>query len=165
MIRLLSILIRVRNGQAAVLLVSLCFKIVTSLKCLVGHTIADICIIFRIVPSHRHSDETMQHVYNRFLAYVRRYDIVNQPNPENTSLRGVYPEPNTGLYLLRKSARANGQRLGDIVPVNQIRALVDLTPRFGSKANRRLTSSSSIAYSTEFWLNKYFNKELFYALS
>jgi hypothetical protein len=132
---------------------------------LLGHIIADICIIFRIVPSsHRHSEEISQHVYNRFLAYVRRYDIVNQPNPENTSLRGTYPETNTGLYLLRKSTRANGERLGDIVPLDQIRALVDLTPRFGSKANSRLTYSSSIAYSTEFWLNKYFNKEIYYAL-
>jgi hypothetical protein len=133
---------------------------------LVGHTIADTCVIFRIVPSsHRHSDKISQHVYNRFLAYVRRYDIVNQPNPENTSLRGIYPEPNTGLYLLRKSTRANGEWLGDIVPLDQIRALVDLTPRFGSKANRKLTYSSSIAYSREYWLNKYFDKEIFYALS
>jgi len=133
---------------------------------LVGHTIADICIIFRIIPSsHRQSEESTQHVYNRFLAYVQRYDIVKQPNPHNTSLRGIYPEPNTGLYLLKKSTRANGERLGDIVPLDQIRALVDVTPRFGAKANRRLTSSSSIAYSTEFWLNKYFYKELFYALS
>ena len=133
---------------------------------MVGHIIADICIIFRIIPSsHRHSEDVTQHVYNRFLAYVRRYDIVNQPNPENTSLRGVYPEPNTSLYVLRKSTRANGELLGDIVPLDQIRGLVDLTPRFGSKANRRLTYSSSTAYSSEFYLNKYFNKELYYALS
>jgi hypothetical protein len=133
---------------------------------LVGHTIADVCIIFHIVPSsHRHSEKIRQHVYGRFLAYVRRYNIVNQPNPENTSLCGVYPEPNTGLYILRKSTRANGERLGDIVPLDQIRALMDLTPRFGLKANRRLTYSSSITYSTECWLNKYFNKEIFDALS
>ena len=69
------------------------------------------------------------------------------------------------MHLLKKATRANGARIGDIVPLDQIRALVDLTPRFGSKANARLTSFSSMAYSTEFWLNKYFDKELFYALS
>jgi hypothetical protein len=29
---------------------------------------------------------------------------------------------------------------------------VDVTPRFGAKANHRLTCLSSLAYSTEFWL-------------
>jgi hypothetical protein len=51
------------------------------------------------------------------------------------------------------------------VPLDQIRAQADLAPRFGAKANPKLTSSTSLVYSTEFWLNKYFDKELFYALS
>jgi len=118
--------------------------------------VAEICIIFCLIPSsHRVTRETDQHIYNRFLAYVRRYNVVNQLNP------GL----NGGLYLLKKAIRANGEQIGDVVPLDQIRALVDLTPRFGSKANAKLTSSTSIAYSKEFWLNKYFNKELFYALS
>ena len=130
------------------------------------HIIAEVCIIFRIVPpSHRHSEEITRHVYDRFLAYIRRYDVVKQPNPHNPSLRGIYHEPNTGLYLLKKSTRANGEWLGDIVPLDQIRAMADVTPRFGAKANRQLTCSSSMAYSAEFWLNKYFDKQLFYALS
>ena len=118
----------------------------------VGHMI---CIIFWIIPlSHHYAEVTGQYLYNRFLAYVRRYNIVNQLNPEL----------NGGLHLLKKATRANGEQIGDIVPLDQIRALVDLTPRFGSKANAKLTSSSSMAYSTEFWLSKYFNKDLFYAL-
>ena len=117
--------------------------------------IAEICIIFWIIPlSHRYAEEMGQYLYNRFLAYVRRYDIVNQLNPEL----------NSGLHLLKKATRANGEQIGDIVPLDQIRALVDLTPRFGSKANAKLTSSSSMAYSTEFWLNRYFDQEIFYAL-
>ena len=104
--------------------------------------------------SHRYAEETSQYLFDRFLAYVRRYDIVNQLNPEL----------NGGPRLLKKATRANGEQIGDIVPLDQIRALVDLTPRFGSKANAKLTSSSSMAYSTEFWLNKYFDKDLFYAL-
>lgn len=166
---LLSTLIRTRNGQVVVLLVSSAFKTICSLhwNILVGHTIADICVIFRIIPSsHRYSGEIGRHVYDQFLAYIQCYDIVKQPNPHNTSLvHGIYPEPNTGLYLLKKSTWANGKWLGDIVPLDQIRAVVDVTPRFGAKANHRLTCLSSLAYSTEFWLNKYFDKELFFALS
>jgi len=138
----------------------------TTKSFLSGHIISDVCIIFRIVPpSHRYSEENGWNVYNRFLAYVWRYDVVHQPNPENVSDRGIYPEPTTSFYLLKKAFRTNGEQIGDIVPVDQIRAWVDLVPRFGSKANPHLTSSTSNAYSTEFWLNKYFNKELFYILS
>jgi hypothetical protein len=133
----------------------------------VGHAIVDICIIFRIVPTSYYSNETPlgRQITSRFLAYVRRYDVVNQQDPENSSRRGTFPEPTTGLHLLKKATRANGERIGDVVPLDQIRALVDLAPRFGAKADSRLTSGTSIAYSTEFWLNKYFDKELFYALS
>jgi hypothetical protein len=55
--------------------------------------------------------------------------------------------------------------MGDIVPLDQIRALVDITPRFGLRADPQFTKASSTWQSNEFWLNKYFKKELFYALS
>jgi hypothetical protein len=46
-----------------------------------------------------------------------------------------------------------------------IRALVELTPMFGDQADCRLMKESSLEYSTRFWLDKYFDKELFYALT
>ena len=55
--------------------------------------------------------------------------------------------------------------IGDILPLDQIRCLADITPRFGKAANRTLTKDNSTEYSTEYWLNKYFNKELFWSLS
>ena len=162
-------LIQVRNGQRVVLMVGTRFQILWAfvLNLCVGHVIVDVCIIFCIVPSTYYSNETPlgRQITSRFLAYVRRYDVVNQQESEDSSRRGPFPEPTTGLYLLKKATRANGERIGDIVPLDQIRGLVDLAPRFGVKANSRLTSGTSIAYSTEFWLNKYFDKELFYALS
>ena len=35
--------------------------------------------------------------------------------------------------------------------------------RFGKQANRQLAKETVLEYSSEFWLNKYFEKELFYA--
>jgi hypothetical protein len=84
---------------------------------------------------------------------VRRFDT--QPTPDAT----------TGLYLLKRARRSNGELIGDIVPLNQIRTLVDIVPRFGLKADPQLTKETSAMQSSEFWLNKYFNKELFYALN
>jgi hypothetical protein len=77
----------------------------------------------------------------------------------------MFPNQNTGLFLLKRVFRANGEIAGDIIPLNQLRSLVDIAPRFGEKADSRLTNTNSLAFATEFWLNKYFNKELFYTLS
>ena len=55
--------------------------------------------------------------------------------------------------------------MGDIIPLQQIRALAELTPCFGAKADRRFHSANNLQYGVEYWLDKYFTKDLFYALS
>lgn len=145
---------------------SFCKNVLLSFS--IGHVIVDICLIFRIMPSaHPYTAETIlgQKITSRFLAYVRRYDVIQQRHPTNAAQRGIYPEPNTGLFLLKRAKRANGEAAGDIIPLDQLRSSVDIAPRFGEKADPRFTNSSSLTYATEFWLNKYFDKELFYALS
>jgi hypothetical protein len=128
-----------------------------------GHIVADLQLIFRIVPSGSH--ETYG---GRFLTYVRRFDIISQINATvsgSRTLKGPYPEPSSGLYLLKRSKRSTGDIMGDVLPLDQIRSLVNLTPRFGKKACRILTKDNSLEISSEFWLNKYFTKELFFALN
>jgi hypothetical protein len=49
--------------------------------------------------------------------------------------------------------------MGDVVPLGQFQ-----NPRFGADANKQLTKETSLELSLEFWLNKYFEKDLFYAL-
>jgi hypothetical protein len=139
-----------------------------SLSRSVGHIVVDICLIFRIMPSvYPYTAETTagRQITGRFLAYVRRFDVIPQQNPTNATQRGIYPEPNSGLYLLKRAKRANGEEIGGIIPLDQLRSLVDIAPRFGERADPRFTNASSLTYATEFWLNKYFDKELFYALS
>jgi hypothetical protein len=68
------------------------------------------------------------------------------------------------MYILKRAKRLDGTIIGGIIPLSQIRALVDLVPRFGAQADRRLTKENSLEYSTEFFLNKYFDKEFFFAL-
>jgi hypothetical protein len=68
------------------------------------------------------------------------------------------------MYLVKRSQRSNGTIMGDVVPLAQVRTLLDLVPRFGADANKQLTKETSLEFSLEFWLNKYFEKELFYAL-
>lgn len=106
----------------------------------------------------------MQPISNLFLAYVQRFDVVPQLNPKLSSRAGPFPEPATSMFVLKRAVRASGAPLGDIIPLTQLRALADLAPRFGAQADPRLTKQTSLAYSTEFWLNKYFDKETFFAL-
>jgi hypothetical protein len=129
-----------------------------------GHHITQLRLIFRAVPSRRapYSPGT-----DLFLTYAQRFDIVPQLNPTGEgqlNQRGSYPEPSTGMYLLKRARRNDGSIIGDVIPLVQLRALVDLVPCFGKAASRQLTKETVLVYSSEFWLNKYFEKELFFAL-
>jgi hypothetical protein len=130
-----------------------------------GHHIVQLRLIFRAVPSRiaPYAPGT-----DLLLAYAQRFDIVPQLNPTvqaaSSTQRGLYPDPLTGMYVLKRSQRSDGTIMGDIVPLGQVRTLLDLVPRFGADANKQLTKETSLEFSLEFWLNKYFDKELFYAL-
>lgn len=120
-------------------------------------------LIFRIVQHAR-----SLFCEDRFLTYARRFDIAPQINENisgSSTIRGFYPEPKSSLYILKRAKRANGELIGDILPLQQVRALVDLTPCFGKVADRRLTKYNSSTYCSEFRLNKYFDKELYLSLS
>jgi hypothetical protein len=125
-----------------------------------GHIIGQLQVIMRIIPSRQTPSVLAE---NPFVAYVQRFDIVPQFNPV-TETTTQCPESGTSLYVLRRARRTDGSLLGDIIPLYQLRCLVSLIPRFGEKADPRLSKTSSLFYSNEFWLNKYFNKELFYSL-
>ena len=126
-----------------------------------GHQVGFVRLVFRIIQTGN-SPFT-----DRFLAYVQCLDIVPQINAEFTGshhARGLYPEAATSMYLFKHATQMDGMPMGGIILLQQIRALVDLVPHFDEKADRRLTKNNSLSYSSEFWLNKYFDKELFYAL-
>ena len=51
------------------------------------------------------------------------------------------------------------------MPLGQVRTLLDLIPCFRANFNKQLTKETSLELGLKFWLNKYFEKELFYALN
>lgn len=68
------------------------------------------------------------------------------------------------MRVLRRARRANTEYLGDVIPLDQLRSRASLIPRFGKVANKHLSSTNSFALSEEFWLNKYWDKDFFFAL-
>ncbi|KAG2122771.1 hypothetical protein DEU56DRAFT_873558 [Suillus clintonianus] len=90
---------------------------------------------------------------DHFLVYASRFDVV------------PVLDLATQLHILKRAKRSNGTRLGDVIPLSQIRAPVSLVPRFGIAADNRLTAHNSMEHCLEFWLNKYWNKQLFFSLT
>jgi len=85
------------------------------------------------------------------------FDIVPQA--------GTQRDPATQLHVLKRALCLSGQRLGDVIPVSQIRAYANLIPHFGQRADAHLTASNSFEHSREFFLNKYFDKNSYFPLS
>jgi hypothetical protein len=54
------------------------------------------------------------------------------------------------MYLLKHARRSDQAIMGDVVPLDQIRALIDLVPHFGAEADKRLTRGTTLEYSSEF---------------
>ncbi|KAF5329324.1 hypothetical protein D9619_008912 [Psilocybe cf. subviscida] len=138
-------------------------KLVSKIMLPTGHQVVEVKILFRIVPlRHQPAQDDC------FLSYVHRFDIVpqiNEPMSGSATRRGPYPEPASSLFILNRARRSDGSLVGDIMPVRQIRELVELIPRFGMKADRRYTQYNSLNTCSTFYLNKYLSKELYYALS
>lgn len=103
-----------------------------------------------------------------FLTYMQQFDIVPQFNQELSGLsnrKGPYPEPASKMYVLKRARRRDNSIKGNVVALSQIQNLVELIPQFGEKADSKLSKETSLEYSAEFLLDKFLDKELYYALN
>ncbi|KAJ7911544.1 hypothetical protein B0H13DRAFT_2328201 [Mycena leptocephala] len=65
-------------------------------------------------------------------------------------LAGLFRDPATTMYHMKRARRTNGSPMGDVVPLERLRAIVDLT---------------ILNYCDDFHLNHFYTKELFWALT
>jgi hypothetical protein len=100
-----------------------------------------------------------------FLTYAERFEIIPQPTHLGSTVRTRCPDPVTRMYVMKRSSRSNGTRMGGVVPLSQIRIAAPVIPRYGPQADPKLTSRNSLEFSTEFLLNNFFDKELYYFMS
>ncbi|KAJ7035463.1 hypothetical protein C8F04DRAFT_955065 [Mycena alexandri] len=143
-----------RSGLQGKFFNPVCRHFSSQLNIFLGHAICQLRMIFRVVP--RRSGLPPPGARG-FLAYVHRFDF--QQNDAS------------GMYLVKRARRADNSAMGDIVPLDRLRKFVErlmpveLTPRFGKAADRRLSKETSLDLGDDFWLSKWFNKEFFFALS
>jgi len=115
--------------------------------CLTDHAIVQICIIFCLL--HR----------NDFFAYVQHF------NHTLPALLCSTTDGAAGLHILKWVVRNNGVWVGNIIPLHHLCSPTHVIPHFRKEVNLHLTHHTAYKFSNEFWLNKYWNNEFFYALS
>lgn len=121
-----------------------------------GHFIGQLRILFQPI----YSDSLRRQGFRApYLAYMERFDVVPQVQSDRRLLR--QPHQVSGMFVLQRAIRSNGSRMGGIIDLSLIRRPAVLIPRFGKNADRRLTCSNSIDFSTHFLLNKYTDKHIF----
>ena len=96
---------------------------------------------------------------DHFLTYVQRFHVTLPPAGHTMDAAA------TGLHILKRVMRNNGERVGDVLPLSHIRCPVHLILHFGKTANPCLTTHTNYELSSEFWLNCYWNKQIYYCLS
>jgi hypothetical protein len=60
---------------------------------------------------------------------------------------------------------SSGEQLGSVVPIQCIRASVEVVPHFGAQAHHGYDMTNSKVTSVKFNLNKYRDKQTFHMLS
>ncbi|KAG6374953.1 hypothetical protein JVT61DRAFT_3708 [Boletus reticuloceps] len=113
-----------------------------------GHAVCELRLIFRPIPPRGQPATWWS---DMFLVYTTQFDLRAR-------------DPITGMFSLKRSTRSSGIAMGDVFPLTQLRALAPIVPKFGAVADVRLTSRTSSSYSTHFYLNHFFERELFYAI-
>ncbi|KAG2046507.1 hypothetical protein BDR06DRAFT_1014664 [Suillus hirtellus] len=109
-----------------------------------GHTVCELQLIMRLMPQ-RGSRIGWR---DQYLCYVH-----------NMKIGAV--DPVTGMHVVKCAKHANGSPVGDIVPLRQVRSFINLIPQFGAAADARLMKATSSHYSSSFFLNKYFDKQIY----
>ncbi|KAI5981814.1 hypothetical protein EDD15DRAFT_2379006 [Pisolithus albus] len=112
-----------------------------------GHAIAQLRLIFRLYRS------------DTFLTYIQCFNATFPSSSSYTT------DAAAGMHVLKRTIWSDGARVGKVIPLHHIRSPAHVIPRFGKEANPRLTRHNCYELSNDFWLNKYWNKEFFYALS
>lgn len=96
---------------------------------------------------------------DHFLTYVQHFHVTPPPAGHMTDAAA------TGLHTLKCAMRNNEEQIGDVLPLSHIRSPVHLIPCFGKTANPRITTHTSYELYSKFWLNRYWNTQIYYCLS
>ncbi|KAG6381441.1 hypothetical protein JVT61DRAFT_3 [Boletus reticuloceps] len=111
-----------------------------------GHMVVQLQLVFCMLST------------DKCLTYVQRFNITSPPPGHTTDVGAA------GLYVLKHAMRSNGKLIRDVLPLSYLHSPVHSILHFGKTANARLTKYISYELLNEFWLNHYWNKQIYYLL-
>ncbi|KAH7922142.1 hypothetical protein BV22DRAFT_1131678 [Leucogyrophana mollusca] len=123
-----------------------------------GHTIVQLHLIMCPLTPKGHQALYCGDWEDTFLAYIECFDIAPQ-------LNGKQVDHATQMPILKRALPANALPIGDVIPFKQLCSFASVIPRFGAVADHQLNKSNVMKYTSTFFLNRYFDKEFYYALS
>ncbi|KAH9066073.1 hypothetical protein EDB83DRAFT_2506343 [Lactarius deliciosus] len=100
------------------------------------------------------------------LCYVQKFSFAGRRAEDGTRSK----EQNVGMYLVRRQFQAptvgSGERMRmeDITPIIDIAHAVDIVPVYGARMDPRITAENSLDIPTDFYLNDFSDKEIYYTL-
>ncbi|KAH0838797.1 hypothetical protein J3R83DRAFT_7194 [Lanmaoa asiatica] len=68
------------------------------------------------------------------------------------------------MFLVQCWRRRNGRCLGNVVPLDSVRQIVQLIPKFSAKALQNMTCNNSLEIVKEFYVNSFTDKEMFHTI-
>ncbi|KAI6039085.1 hypothetical protein EDC04DRAFT_2568878 [Pisolithus marmoratus] len=98
------------------------------------------------------------------LIYVEFFNFSNLHYYMVDNIRVVAPAPKIEMFVVQRRFRSNGRPLGDIIPLDNVRQVIQLIPKFGVKAPREMTCDNCLDVGREFYLNSFADKETFHAI-
>lgn len=124
---------------------------------LTGCRVAQIRTILRPIYSNRATQSPI-------LAYCQLFKFSSAHTDVDSNGIQVYtPAPNIDMFHVHRHLRSNKTRIAAIIPINKIRQVVDLVPKYGKYAGSHLTSDNSLE-GNDFYVNNFANKENFHAI-
>lgn len=79
--------------------------------------------------------------------------------------RTIYlPEPGIDMFVVEHHLRANGDRMGDIFKLEDIREILELVPCFGEIMREGINCNNSLEMMESYYINNFSDKETFHAV-
>ncbi len=103
-----------------------------------------------------------KHPRGDYLAYVEPFQPTGEfICPAANGRDECIPDPSCGMYRVTRRLNGDGTRTGMIINLKDIWRQVELVPIFGKKCPRGWTSETSVEEASEFFVNHYFDKDIF----
>jgi hypothetical protein len=123
-----------------------------------GYRVVQLWLIFSPVTVLTGHLQPPIYIYGQFFKFSNLYrELVN-------GVDIFTPMPHIDMFTLNRNTRVNGERMGDIIRLTDIREIIELVPRFGTKMDKQLNCDNSVKIPDTFYMNNFADKETFHAI-